>query len=366
MDPDWFRDPPTLYYHPDHLGSTSFASNNEQTLTQRDEYFPSGELWIDASDSRYELRRAYVFTGKELDQATGLYYFGARYYDPRSSVWLSPDPILDEYMEGGTSGGVFNPGNLGLYSYTLNNPVNLVDPDGRSAQGAHRNFPPGANGCRHPSCFNGPAGQKYHQEQMLQRMNAGAAAAGRTSRGIGDGMRRLLFRFVMQQQQAARPPAQPAAAPTQPPPAAQPAKGPQPAPAAKPPQGADAAKAPVKQTAPSKEAAGIDRARAARDAAGRRPDGKPDRTSAAYVGITRDGKVEVGRSGPRLHAEVDAEAKLPGGTMTEVNGWRRNQSTGQLEWTEIPVCVPCQQKFPPERFVPGTLRDPPGGTSGSK
>ncbi|WP_438039231.1 RHS repeat domain-containing protein [Sorangium sp. So ce128] len=223
MDPDWFRDPPTLYYHPDHLGSTSFASNNEQTLTQRDEYFPSGELWIDASDSRYELRRAYVFTGKELDQATGLYYFGARYYDPRSSVWLSPDPILDEYMDGGPSGGVFNPGNLGLYSYTLNNPVNLVDPDGRSAQGAHRNFPPGANGCRHPSCFSGPAGQKFHQEQMLQRMNAGAAAAGRTSRGIGDGMRRLLFRFVMQQQQSARPAAQPAAAPAQ---AAQPAAAP--------------------------------------------------------------------------------------------------------------------------------------------
>ncbi|MGK4000057.1 RHS repeat-associated core domain-containing protein [Sorangium sp. So ce1024] len=135
MDPDWFRDPPTIYYHPDHLGSTSFASNNEQTLTQRDEYFPSGELWIDASDSRYELRRAYVFTGKELDQATGLYYFGARYYDPRMSVWLSPDPILAEYMRGGPAGGVFNPGNLGLYSYTLNNPVNLVDPDGRSAEG---------------------------------------------------------------------------------------------------------------------------------------------------------------------------------------------------------------------------------------
>ncbi|MGK3985802.1 hypothetical protein WME99_22335 [Sorangium sp. So ce136] len=77
MDPDWFRDPPTLYYHPDHLGSTSFASNGEQMLTQRDEYFPTGELWIDASDSRYKLRRAYVFTGKELDQATGLYYLGA-------------------------------------------------------------------------------------------------------------------------------------------------------------------------------------------------------------------------------------------------------------------------------------------------
>ncbi|WP_437875553.1 RHS repeat domain-containing protein [Sorangium sp. So ce513] len=240
MDPDWFRDPPTIYYHPDHLGSTSFASNNEQTLTQRDEYFPSGELWIDASDSRYELRRAYVFTGKELDQATGLYYFGARYYDPRMSVWLSPDPILDEYMRGGPGAGVFNPGNLGLYSYTLNNPVNLVDPDGRNAQGAHRNFPPGMNGCRHPSCFTGPEGLKFHQEQMLQRMSGGSAAAasGGSLRSIGDTMRRMLGRWAVQPQQAAPLPAQPTVAPPLPPQIAQPAK---PAQAATPAQAAQAA-----------------------------------------------------------------------------------------------------------------------------
>jgi len=42
-----------------------------------------------------------------------------------------PDPILNEYMSGGgNSGGVYNPANLGLFSYTHNNPVNLVDPDG--------------------------------------------------------------------------------------------------------------------------------------------------------------------------------------------------------------------------------------------
>ncbi|HTN89452.1 MAG TPA: RHS repeat-associated core domain-containing protein, partial [Sorangium sp.] len=253
MDPDWFRDPPTIYYHPDHLGSTSFASNNEQTLTQRDEYFPTGELWIDASDSRYELRRAYVFTGKELDQATGLYYFGARYYDPRMSAWLSPDPILDEYMQGGPGGGVFNPGNLGLYSYTLNTPVNLVDPDGRNSQGAHRNFPPGMNGCRHPSCFSGPEGAKFHQEQMLQRMNAGSAAAatGGASRGIGNVMRRMLFRWTAQPQQGARPPVQPTVAPSQPPQVAQPAKPPQPAQAAKPPQPAQTGQAATKQPASS-------------------------------------------------------------------------------------------------------------------
>ncbi|WP_437759581.1 RHS repeat domain-containing protein [Sorangium sp. So ce1389] len=256
MDPDWFRDPPTLYYHPDHLGSTSFASNNEQTLTQRDEYFPTGELWIDASDSRYELRRAYVFTGKELDQATGLYYFGARYYDPRMSVWLSPDPILDEYMQGGPGGGVFNPGNLGLYSYTLNNPVNLVDPDGRNSQGAHRNFPPGMNGCRHPSCFSGPEGAKFHQEQMLQRMNARSAAApvtaaGRASSGIGDVMRRVLSRAVMQQPTQAVQAAQGAAQPAGTPQTAPPSRPPQKAPSTKPDDGGSKVGPPNAQASPT-------------------------------------------------------------------------------------------------------------------
>ncbi|KYF62435.1 hypothetical protein BE15_18595 [Sorangium cellulosum] len=263
MDPDWFREPPTLYYHPDHLGSTSFASNNEQTLTQRDEYFPSGELWIDASDSRYELRRAYVFTGKELDQATGLYYFGARYYDPRMSVWLSPDPILDEYMQGGPGGGVFNPGNLGLYSYTLNNPVNLVDPDGRQAQGAHRNFAPGGNGmggCRSPSCWSGPEGARFHRLVQAQRMAeqqaqgktpvSPAAAPPRTVRMGGANYQPAPPRPAGQQQ-AAPPPAKPAQAaqPAKAPQAAQPAKAPQAA------QAAQAAQAPAKQPAPSVGAA---------------------------------------------------------------------------------------------------------------
>lgn len=131
MDPDWFQYPPTLYYHPDHLGSTNYVTNDDQTLTQHDEYFPSGEPWWDETDSRYESRRAYVFNGKELDISTGLYYYGARYYDARQGNWLSPDPILQQYMDGVGNGGVYTPRNLGLYTYTWNNPVNAVDPDGK-------------------------------------------------------------------------------------------------------------------------------------------------------------------------------------------------------------------------------------------
>ena len=75
----------------------------------------------------------YKFTGKERDEDTGLYYYGARYLDPKYSRWLSADPALGEYM-GGTSsgeGGIFNTINFNLYHYAGNNPIKYIDPDGR-------------------------------------------------------------------------------------------------------------------------------------------------------------------------------------------------------------------------------------------
>jgi len=74
---------------------------------------------------------AFGFTGKEFDEETGLYYFGARYYDARTSVWVSANPILGAYLDGKTGmGGVYNSFNLGVYSYGHLNPVKFVDPDG--------------------------------------------------------------------------------------------------------------------------------------------------------------------------------------------------------------------------------------------
>ena len=65
----------------------------------------------------------YKFNGKELDDETGnyyyyYYYYGARYYDPKWSVWLSVDPMAEKY-----------PG-WSPYNYTLNNPIKYVDPNG--------------------------------------------------------------------------------------------------------------------------------------------------------------------------------------------------------------------------------------------
>ncbi len=62
----------------------------------------------------------YTFTGKEVDGLTGLHYYGARYLDSRLSMWFGVDPLAGKY-----SG--YTP-----YNYVLNNPVRLIDPDGRS------------------------------------------------------------------------------------------------------------------------------------------------------------------------------------------------------------------------------------------
>ena len=101
-----------------------------QNLTQHDEYFPSGELWRDEGDGRYERARRFTWSGKELERGTELYYFGARYYDPRRSQWLNPDPALRSFFSTDAGGGVKNPANLALYTYAWNNPVKLLDRQG--------------------------------------------------------------------------------------------------------------------------------------------------------------------------------------------------------------------------------------------
>jgi RHS repeat-associated protein len=60
----------------------------------------------------------YKFNAKELDEETGMYYYGARYYTPEVSIWLSVDPLADKYPS------------MSPYIYCAGNPVILVDPNG--------------------------------------------------------------------------------------------------------------------------------------------------------------------------------------------------------------------------------------------
>jgi RHS repeat-associated protein len=135
------------YYHGDHLGSAEFISGADGKWYERIEYTPYGETWIEERN-RDGVAQAmpYRFTGKELDEETGLYYYGARYLDPRTSRWLSADPALGEYLPSAPvndearrrngnlpgMGGVYNYVNLHVYHYAGNNPVKYVDPDGRT------------------------------------------------------------------------------------------------------------------------------------------------------------------------------------------------------------------------------------------
>jgi len=108
-------------------------------------YLPYGEVWIDEGSDPFKL--GYKFTGKEMDEETGLSYFGARYYDPQMSSWISTDPALDKYFPQADQvyfpqkllkpykdlqgmGGVFNTVNNNLYHYGALNPNKYVDPNG--------------------------------------------------------------------------------------------------------------------------------------------------------------------------------------------------------------------------------------------
>jgi RHS repeat-associated protein len=113
-------------------------------MMQHAEYFPSGETWVSEIRSGSPANTTptpYGFNAKELDES-GLYYFGARYYDPRMSMWVSADPIVSQYMVGHPTGGVFAPRNLNLYGYAWNNPVVLRDPNGANVMYVEPAFVP--------------------------------------------------------------------------------------------------------------------------------------------------------------------------------------------------------------------------------
>lgn len=64
------------------------------------------------------INQPYAYTGREYDNETGMYFYRARYYDPKAGRFVTKDPI-------GFAGGDVN-----FYAYVGNNPLNLIDPFG--------------------------------------------------------------------------------------------------------------------------------------------------------------------------------------------------------------------------------------------
>lgn len=107
-----------FYYHPDHLGSSSYITNLDGEVVQHIEYVPFGEVFIEERNNIWNT--PYLFNAKEFDEETGLYYYGARYYDPRVSLWISTDRFEEKYP------------NVTAYSFTANNPMKFLDINGDS------------------------------------------------------------------------------------------------------------------------------------------------------------------------------------------------------------------------------------------
>ena len=115
-----------IYYHADHLGSLNAATSNGTNGPQETvAYNPFGEVRLDAGNVNLD----YKFTGKEYDPEAGggagatdgLYYYGARYYDPVVGRFISPNTFVQ------------NPGDpqsLNRYAYCRNNPLLYTDPTG--------------------------------------------------------------------------------------------------------------------------------------------------------------------------------------------------------------------------------------------
>ena len=104
------------FYHSDHLGSISYITDKDGNATQFVCYKPYGEALVDEHNTSYE--QPWKFNGKELDSETGLYYYGARYYEASLTAWYGVDALAEKYP------------NMGGYVYCAGNPVRLVDPDG--------------------------------------------------------------------------------------------------------------------------------------------------------------------------------------------------------------------------------------------
>jgi RHS repeat-associated protein len=108
----------------DQLGSGAITIDHATgELVERTTYEPYGATESDYRPGRWaSFREPYKFTGKEEDIEVGLQYFGARYYSPYLSTWISADPATIHELQGDA-----NP-----YAYVQGRALVAVDPDGRN------------------------------------------------------------------------------------------------------------------------------------------------------------------------------------------------------------------------------------------
>ncbi len=131
----------SYFYHLDGLGSVIFITDKDKNIVSSYTYDAFGLLF---PNSEPRTPNPFLFTSREYEPKSNLYYYRARYYDPEVGRFITKDPftwgpddlrILRnlEWKDWVITTGVIFPNLQHPYVYCLNNPVNYVDPDGKMA-----------------------------------------------------------------------------------------------------------------------------------------------------------------------------------------------------------------------------------------
>jgi RHS repeat-associated protein len=176
------------YFHTDHLGSSSVVTDQAGALYQNLAYYPYGETRVNSLAPAAGV--FYKYTGQMLDDSTGLYFYGARYYDPKVGRFISADSIVQSMR---------NPQFLNRYSYVMNNPIKLIDPSGHVATCGVWGSACSNSGVNNP-CGNGNCGPTPPSNSISQNRASGTGGQGcppggcfgapGTSEGLGFGSSR--------------------------------------------------------------------------------------------------------------------------------------------------------------------------------
>ena len=107
------------YYHQDNLNSSSALSGSAGQQLEVNVWYPFGRTRTATPQAGFQVSSR--FTGQTFDSESGLYYYGARYYDPELGRFIQADTVISD---------MGNPQSYNRYSYVLNNPLKYTDPTG--------------------------------------------------------------------------------------------------------------------------------------------------------------------------------------------------------------------------------------------
>jgi len=124
------QDETGVYYNVnDYLDSARIQVDETGVVVQRLDYFPFGSERLNERNGDFETH--FTFTDKERDTESGLMYYGARYYNPAIGRFTQLDPVVIDTIRQKFALALQNPQLLNGYTYTSNNPLKYVDPEGK-------------------------------------------------------------------------------------------------------------------------------------------------------------------------------------------------------------------------------------------